>query len=175
MIDQSVPKLDSGAARSVSDQGGFTLTELLVVVCLIGILNGIALGIFKDYVTQAKLAEAIGLGSTVQRAVNQYYSYFGRWPNTYDELNLSDSLEDIHGKYSRADVFEKGALSYLFSQSQNMERPDGYVSFQPAVVPPSKPASFVWLCGYANPGDRFEMIGHNLTNVPPEHMPSSCR
>lgn len=47
-------------------QWGFTLTEVLVALAAIGVLLALAWPVYADYVSRARLDEAMGLISTVQ-------------------------------------------------------------------------------------------------------------
>ena len=52
---------------------GFTLVELMVVVAIIGILFGVALPNYKDYVRRGSLSEATSALSDYRIKMEQYY------------------------------------------------------------------------------------------------------
>ncbi len=61
-------------------QPGFTLTELMIVVAIIGILAAIAIPSYQDYVARAQVSEAVTLASALRAPVTEYYLDHGYWP-----------------------------------------------------------------------------------------------
>jgi type IV pilus assembly protein PilA len=62
-------------------QAGFTLIELIIVVSIIGILMGLSLPAYKDYVKRAHVAEGMGLATSAKSAIADYYGTNGKWPS----------------------------------------------------------------------------------------------
>jgi type IV pilus assembly protein PilE len=54
-------------------QQGMTLIELMVVVAIIGILAGIGIPAYRDYVTRGKLAEAYATLASQRVKMEQFY------------------------------------------------------------------------------------------------------
>lgn len=52
---------------------GFTLTELMAVVIIIGILAGIGFGSYQKAIARSRFSEGLAAGAAVQEAVNRYY------------------------------------------------------------------------------------------------------
>lgn len=64
--------------RSVSPlprtrQGGFTIIEVMIVVAIIGVLAGIALPAYGDYIRRGQLPEAFAGMSDLRVKMEQYY------------------------------------------------------------------------------------------------------
>jgi type IV pilus assembly protein PilE len=57
----------------MKNQRGFTLIEVMVVVAIIGILSAIALPMYQDYVTRAKIPEATAALSAKRIQMEQYF------------------------------------------------------------------------------------------------------
>lgn len=53
--------------------GGFTLIELMIVVAVIAVLAAISLPIYRDYVTRARLVDAISALSVMRAGMEQHY------------------------------------------------------------------------------------------------------
>lgn len=55
----------------MTNQKGFTLIELMIVVAIIGILAAIAIPAYQDYTIRAKVTEGLNLGSSTKLAVSE--------------------------------------------------------------------------------------------------------
>ena len=78
-----------------SNQHGFTLIELMIVVAIVGILASIALPLYQGYSIRAQIAEGLTLSSPVTRAVVSYHNNNGRFP-----INNADAALEAAGSYS---------------------------------------------------------------------------
>lgn len=64
------------------NKNGFTLTELLAVVIIIGILTGLSLGNFRQAFERSHFSEGLQAGAALNGAISRYY---------YDNLDKSES------------------------------------------------------------------------------------
>ncbi len=69
-------------------QRGFTIIELMIVVSIIGVITTIALPIYTNYTTRAKVAEALTLLERLKNPMVKYYNTWNKWP----------SVDDVGGK-----------------------------------------------------------------------------
>jgi type IV pilus assembly protein PilE len=53
---------------------GFTLIEIMITVVIVGILSAIALPLYRDYVTRARLTEAFAQLAAAQTSAEQFWS-----------------------------------------------------------------------------------------------------
>ncbi|MEM6839741.1 MAG: prepilin-type N-terminal cleavage/methylation domain-containing protein [Cyanobacteria bacterium P01_C01_bin.120] len=67
--------------KKISNDDGFTLTELVVVILIVGILAVIALPTFLGYVQRARETETIVLLSRLATEVTAYRSNYGEYPS----------------------------------------------------------------------------------------------
>ncbi len=73
-------------ARSLRRQRGFSLIELLIVIAIILIIAAMALPRLNKARMQAQETGAIKAITTIHTAQAQYYSQFGRYAQTLQEL-----------------------------------------------------------------------------------------
>ena len=66
---------------------GFSLTELLAAISIIGILSSIALPNYTQSVCKSKQAEAINEITMLQTASMSYSDEFGAAPTSWDQIN----------------------------------------------------------------------------------------
>ncbi len=71
-----------------SQQQGFTLIELMIVVAIIGILASIAIPAYQDYMTRAKWSKVIAATSAIK-------------------LAIGECMNDNNGTYGDCDTFTK--------------------------------------------------------------------
>lgn len=108
-LDESVwPR---GAARSLC---GFTLTEMMVVLVLVGVLAAIALPIYDKYIRHTKASEARSMIGAIVAAQKAYAERNG----TFVELS---SAQDFLQKL-RVDVGESALFTYRVSDVSGKNR-----------------------------------------------------
>ena len=64
----------------MSDQKGFTLIELMIVIAILGILIAIALPAYQDYTVRAKVSEGLNLAASAKLAASETRFSLGSWP-----------------------------------------------------------------------------------------------
>lgn len=101
--------------KSQSQQSGFTLLELLIVVTIIGVLSAVALPAYRDYVFRAKLSEMILQLDNMADRIRLYEIETGQYPN---DTHIVPPAEVPMPYYWYDET--------LLGGNYNWEGPDGY-------------------------------------------------
>jgi type IV pilus assembly protein PilA len=145
-----------------TQQAGFTLIELMIVVAIIGVLASIAVPQYQNYVARAQVSEAISLASSAKTAVSEYYMTNGSFPDNNSTAGLSDA-NDISGSYvSSVSAGTDGVITVTMSGSDVVgELQNKTLEFRPSDSNENSSGSITWECG---PG-----------TIPVKFLPASCR
>lgn len=76
---------------------GFTLVEIMLVVCMIGVLTGLAVPAYTNHVDKVKSAEAMAVILEVGLTIEKFNAENGRYPNSLNEIGKA-GLRDPWGR-----------------------------------------------------------------------------
>lgn len=71
---------------------GFTLTELLIVIAIIGMLAAIGWPYYRGHVVRARLTEVENTMAILKSAVTAYHHDLETWPNCLNITDIQNSL-----------------------------------------------------------------------------------
>jgi type IV pilus assembly protein PilA len=155
-------------------QLGFTLIELMIVVAIIGILAGIAIPAYQNYVIRAQVTEAFSLASEMKGPIQEYRKERGTFPSNNTAAGVPEPNKLI-GNYVTSVEVKDGAINVTFGNFVNKMVTGQIVTLQPIVVKGSPASPMSWRCGYRGVPAGMEPVGENRTNVNLQFLPSSCR
>lgn len=69
---------------------GFSITELMVVVLVIGILASVSIPVYSDYITRSRISEGLVILDKLKQMSAEFYSSNGAFP-TLANLNVASS------------------------------------------------------------------------------------
>src|SRR5690625_131298 len=104
----------SGFSRTRSNEHGFTLIELMIVVAILAILMAIAIPAYQDYTIRAQVTEGMNLAGGAKSAIWDYWSSKGEFPDDNAEAGMPDA-DQITGEYvSEVEINEDGEITITF-------------------------------------------------------------
>jgi len=136
-----------------TNQSGFTLIELMIVVAIIGILAAIALPAYQDYTKRSHVTEGLSLAGAAKTAVAEYFSSEGVLPTDNSTAGLSNATA-INGNAVNSVTVSGGLIKIEY----NVKVDSGT---ELALSPETTAGGIKWNC--------------KRIDVPAKYLPSSCR
>jgi type IV pilus assembly protein PilA len=164
-----------------SNQRGFTLIELMIVVAIIGILASMAIPTYQSYTIRAQVSEGLTLASAAKAPIATSFQDDGEAPLNRIAAGLPANATDASSTYvSQIDV-SNGVLVVTYGNQASAQIAGLTLTLTPYET---RELGIVWRCGYAPaPAGLSEMgtrAGGNTSvyitpSVPQQYMPASCR
>jgi len=127
----------------MTDQKGFTLIELMIVISIIGILASIAVPQFNSFRERAYYAEAYELADDVRKNIKEYYEHTGVFPENNEKAGVS-APELLKGKYvDRIEVIG-GVIHIIFNAQISEKLSKKEMWLQPAIIKDNPTGPIIW-------------------------------
>ena len=171
----------SGTSRiRARETAGFTIIELLLVLCILGVLAAIALPAYRDYELRAEMAEALIFIGDAKTSVNEFYSRWGGMPADNAQAGMRPAAS-LSGKYVRDLTVTDGVVvaSVELGKGLGTAAPlERTLTLRPWLNTAVPGAPILWSCGESQPdhaGD-YRAIGTLAAGpVEAKYLPAVCR
>lgn len=153
-------------------QRGFSLIELMVAVAIVGVLAAIAIPLYRDYITRAKISEGLTLAQPLKAAVGEYYALHGGLPELPNN-NWTNALEALGMPGDGENGAASGTYVKRIYWHNNTEEPGIYIRYAGGDIDDKlvyleaafQQGAIRWHC--TAPGGQ--------TGVPARYLPNNCR
>lgn len=128
-----------------SDQSGFTLIELMIVVAIIAILAAIAVAQYQDYAIRAQVSEGASLADGAKPSVGEFVQNYGRFAANNASFGLATPAS-ISGRYVSSLNAANGIIDVTFGPGAHQHIQGGHLLFSPV----THAGSVEWICNRSN-------------------------
>jgi len=143
-----------------TNQQGFTLIELMIVVAIIGILAAVAIPAYQDYTVRAKVAEGLSLSTAAKTGVAEYWSAKGVLPSTNASVGLPAAASITGNSISSVAVGANGVIT-VTTVASTSGLPTAAAAKTFTLTPATAAGGIKWTCAAGT--------------APSKYLPSDCR
>ncbi|MGI9308240.1 MAG: pilin [Gammaproteobacteria bacterium] len=172
--------------KTVKNQKGFTLIELMIVVAIVGILAAIAVPAYQTYTIRAQVSEGIFMAGNAKTPIADTYLLSGEAPVNRLEAGMSPDATDSGSNYVSAVAIIDGRVEVTFGNRASAAIANNTLSLTPYET---AEGTLVWRCGDADApsdsgGTDLNPMGtagggnaatHAVPTIDPPYMPATCR
>ena len=155
---------------------GFTLTELVIVIAIIGILASLTVAAYQTYTVRAQVAEGINFSARAKMTVINAYTNGGVAPANRMASGMTAVPTDTRSSFVSAVEIVDGRIDMTFGGP--LAHPDIIGSVLSLTPYETAKNNIVWRCGFAPP-PVGALLNGGAAHVPPtieaRYLPATCR
>lgn len=135
--------------RTLKQQGGFTLIELMIVIAIIAILAAIALPAYQSYVVRTQVSEVITAASAARTEIAEVVASNGTVPANY---GISDQTSEFVASVSLTATGDAPVITATARSTNNSSEVNGETITLTGTVD-SATNTVEWVCGGSIPSN----------------------
>jgi type IV pilus assembly protein PilA len=141
-----------------TQQQGFTLIELMIVVAIMGVLTTMAVPAYQNYTIRTKISEIMLVGATAKTVITEFYTSMSQMPTSTSQANLNTDINqsDYLSAVSLSTTAVTATVTYTIA---NLTPASGNIAF----VGTATSNGMKWSCNTA------------ATTVDNKYLPINCR
>jgi len=153
---------------------GFTLTEMMVVIVVIGILAMMAVPTFQERIVREQIVSAVPLADIAKTPIAAAWAATQTFPPDNAGAALP-SADKIVNNFINSLSVQNGVINLTFGNRAHNAILGKTLTIRPAVVEDAPVVPVTWVCGNAPGPDKMTIKGENKTTVPNQYLPLGCR
>lgn len=153
---------------------GFTLTEMMVVIVVIGILAMMAVPTFQERIIREQIVAAVPLADIAKTPIATAWATTQLFPPDNAGAGLP-AADKIVNNFVNSLSVQNGVINLTFGNRAHNAIIGKTLTIRPAVVEDAPVVPVTWVCGNAPGPDKMTVKGENKTTVPNQYLPLGCR
>jgi type IV pilus assembly protein PilA len=103
LIKDSIHKMKYTSESDLRSKNGFTMSELLASIAIVGIASSVAIPSHMGQIEKARQNEATATIAQIQTTIASYSDEFGVLPTSWKELNSTSAIMTTNGPANQTD------------------------------------------------------------------------
>lgn len=159
---------------SQSNQTGFSVVEMMVVVAIIAILALIAIPSGIERIIREQISASLPLADSAKEPASAQWKAVKTFPVDNKEAGLPTPEKVVSNLISALEV-NNGVIHMTFGNKANAQLRGKVLTIRPAVIEESQAVPVAWVCGNAPAPVNMVVFGENRTNIEAKFLPYACK